>query len=198
MKTICFRCLFVICSIVFLLAVTGCISSDTAHLNVEVLSNVQDHTPLNDELVSEQGYQEVLDYLKNTKPQELKESGNHLDYNDYFTDPKKFRGEIMSLSGLIIQTDQIRLSKPVSADTNFIYRTFLVDPSGTEGYVIDLVKKPDNFTLRRDLVKTKGVFYKIVSYESRKGKVKEVPLFLGIQLESVRGDSGDSIPNSKK
>ncbi len=151
-----------------------------------MLRNVKDYTPLNEEIFNEQGYQEVLDYLKTAKPEDLKQSVKGVNYNNYFADTQKLRGEVVTIIGLIIRTGPVRLPKPVSGTSGnieFMYRTYLVDTSGTEGYVIDLVEKPGKFEFRKDVVKVKGIFYKMVTYEGKKGNEKEVPLSIGIRLE---------------
>ena len=148
-----------------------------------MLRNVKDYTPLNEEIFNEQGYGEILAYLKTAKPEDLKQKLKGFNYNNYFTDTQKLRGEVGTIIGLIIKVDPVRLPKPVSENIEFIYRTYLVDTSGTEGYVIDVIRKPGNFKLRKDVVKIKGVFYKIVTYEGKKGREKEAPLCLGIQID---------------
>lgn len=150
-----------------------------------ILSDVQDYTPINEEMLKEKGYEYLLYYLKSIKPEDLKQKAHVVDYSNYFEETSKIRGQIVSITGLIVLSDPIRLPKPLPGNQEFIYRTYIVDPSGNEGSIIDLLEKPVNFELRRDLVRIYGIFYKIAKYEGRKGEV-EAPISLGIKVVHVK------------
>jgi hypothetical protein len=163
-----------------------------------MLDDVKDNTPLDDKMFKEKGYAYLVHYLSSVKQEDLKQRSRVLTYDDFLVDSDNMRGQFVAITGLIIKSGPVRLPAPLPGGLDIIYRSYIVDPSGSEGYIVDTIEKPADFALRRDLVRVYGIFYKIATYEGKKGSL-DAPLTLGIKvvrIQEAMAAASDSTENT--
>jgi len=93
------------------------------------------------------------------------------------------RGQTVKILALFLQSNPIRIDA-APGGVQFIHRTYLSDLSGSEGFVVDLLEPPGELATRT-LVGMEAVFFKLGTYEGKKGPV-QAPLFLGKSLRTVK------------
>jgi hypothetical protein len=102
-----------------------------------------------------------------------------LDFEKILADPISARGKFVRLTGLQPEWEAKLFDpavKPASEAGGDVWRGFVVDPSGTECYIVDVVETPPAATPRRDLIEVEGAFLKVVFYETQDG-AKQAALF---------------------
>lgn len=145
-----------------------------------VLAKVKDGTPIDDQ---EEAYQYLVRALARTEPAVLSKEARSVDY-PYFTKlTDELRGQSTKILALFLQSNPIRVDA-APGGVNFIHRTYLMDLSGNEGYVVDLLEPPGDLEART-LVGMDAVFLKLGTYESKRGTV-QAPLFVGKSLRVVK------------
>lgn len=146
-----------------------------------VLEKVKDGTSIDDQ---DQPYQYVVRALSRMDAAQMTKDSKAVDYQYYSKMPVEMRGETVKITGLFLQSNPIRVDA-APGGVNFIHRTYLVsDVSGSEGFVVDLLEPPGDLP-HRQLVALDAVFYKLGSYEGKKGPV-QAPLFLGKGLRTLK------------
>jgi hypothetical protein len=152
-----------------------------------VLEKVKDGTSIDDQ---EQPYQYVVRALSRMDAALLAKDAKSVDYQYFSKMPVEMRGETVKITGLFLQSNPIRVDA-APGGVNFIHRTYLVsDVSGGEGFVVDLLEPPGELPYRQ-VVTLDAVFFKLGSYEGKKGPV-QAPLFLGKGLRTLTERAGGS------
>ena len=149
------------------------------------VEGVKDGTPIGE---FDEPYRDVVRYLQGTIPGVLAKESRRIGYPLFQSSPGGQRGRVVRLLALYLKTDPIRPDPPIDG-VEWIYQTYLADPSGEEGYVVDLIERPPDIR-RRALTATDAVFLKLGTYENKKGVV-QVPYFLGRGLTEVH-DKGEA------
>jgi hypothetical protein len=145
-----------------------------------VLEKVKDGTPIDDQ---DESYQYLLRFLARAETAHLNKEAKSVDYSYYSKLPAELRGQTVKILALFLQSNPIRVDA-APGGVKFIHRTYLMDLSGNEGFVVDLVEPPGDLE-SRTLVGMDAVFLKLGTYESKKGSV-QAPLFLGKGLHVVK------------
>jgi hypothetical protein len=145
-----------------------------------VLAKVKDGTSIDDQ---DEPYQYLIRALARTEPAVLSKDARSVEYS-YFTKlTDELRGQSTKILALFLQSNPIRVDG-APGGVNFIHRTYLMDLSGNEGFVVDLLEAPAQLE-PRTLVGMDAVFLKLGTYESKKGTV-QAPLFIGKSLHVVK------------
>lgn len=145
-----------------------------------VLEKVKDGTSIDDQ---DESYQYLVRSLARMEPAHLSKEAKSVDYPYYSKLPAELRGQTVKVLALFLQSNPIRVDA-APGGVNFIHRTYLMDLSGNEGYVVDLLEAPGELETRT-LVGMDAVFLKLGTYESKKGSV-QAPLFVGKSLRVVK------------
>jgi hypothetical protein len=149
-----------------------------------LLQAVKDGTPFDE---ADRSYRHLLGCIERAGPEALPGKGRRVGYRKILEAPALYRGQSLRVAGLYVHSDPIRIGAPVSAfpprpprggdgGREWVHRTYLVDPGGDEGYVVDLLERPA-FDLR-SLVSVDGIFLKLAAYQGRKGPLR-APFLLG-------------------
>jgi hypothetical protein len=141
-------------------------------------STIKDKTPIDD---LDKSYNEFIEVLSTLDGSLLKKEAGTVDYAALTGKPGGFRGKPLRLKVLFLLSNPIRLDRKVG-DIQFVHRTYLSNLSGSEGYVVDLLEPPPELSTK-DPVLVDAVFYKIGTYEGRKGAV-EAPFLIGKSLKA--------------
>jgi len=144
-----------------------------AHIPFDgLLAEVKDGTPFGE---ADRSYLHLLGRLEGSRKEALPGKGRRVAYQKLLDAPALYRGQSLRVAGLYVHSDPIRLESPVSG-REWVHRTWLVDPAGNEGWVVDLLERPA-FDLR-SIVSVDGIFLKLAAYEGRKGPI-QAPFLLG-------------------
>ncbi|MBI2921235.1 MAG: hypothetical protein HYY18_09155 [Planctomycetes bacterium] len=162
---------------------TGQVEPGAEVLWDNMLAGERDDAPL-DDLQSDKGYKYLIRHLANLKPGEGLGHSIPFDYAELLKNPNKWRGKVVSLSGLTnkIQSN-IRLESN-QGHYDAVYRLYLVDLSGTEGFILDVLDRPDGVE-RRDPVEAEGIFLRTHKYLTEKGQEVRVPVFVARSVREV-------------
>ena len=96
--------------------------------------------------------------------------------------PDMQRGEVVKLRGIVaVDPWAVKLDNPVF-QVEAMWRVFLTDGDGEDGVVVDVVAQPPALTAQRDTVEIVAHFYRLVSYETKQGKVRQIPYLLAREL----------------
>ncbi len=153
---------------------------DTARIPFDgILEAVEDGTPFDE---ADRSYRHLLGCLERAGKETLPGKGRRVGYRKLLEAPSLYRGQSLRVAGLYVHSDPIRIGAPVSG-REWVHRTYLVDPGGDEGYVVDLLERPA-FELR-SLVSVDGVFLKLAAYQGRKGPIR-APFLLGREALSLK------------
>jgi hypothetical protein len=150
-----------------------------------VLEQAKDGSSIDDQ---EQPYQYLIRALSRMDAAQLSKDAKSVDYSYYAKMPVEMRGETVKILALFLQSNPIRVDG-APGGVQFIHRTYLADLSGTEGYVVDLLEPPGELA-SRTLVGLEAVFFKLGTYEGKRGPV-QAPLFLGKSLRTVKERMAD-------
>ncbi len=135
------------------------------------------------------GYAKLLESVSAFTPEEFAaRSKTYLDHAAVMRDPDRWRGEFVNLRGIIVGLEAVRLRTPIRGATD-AFRGLITTAAGTEGVWFDLLEPPPELNLQRDVVDVEGVFYRTVSYENKKGELKEAPWLIARTLH--RPDEGE-------
>ena len=145
-----------------------------------VLEKVKDGTSIDDQ---DESYQYLVRSLARMEASHLSKEAKSVDYPYYSKLSSELRGQTVKVLALFLQSNPIRIDG-APGGVNFIHRTYLMDLSGNEGYVVDLLEPPGELETRT-LVGMDAVFLKLGTYESKKGSV-QAPLLVGRSLRTVK------------
>jgi hypothetical protein len=142
--------------------------------------------------IQEQGgpYARVLDALLRSPGETFPPPGLHASYGELLEKPGAFRGRTLRVAGLLIHSDPVRLEK-TAGDREWIFRSYVVDPSGDEGYVVDLVEEPQ--IPCRTLVAADAVFLRTAAYEGAHRRIT-APLLLARKLTAIEAAPAGAAP----
>ena len=144
-----------------------------------ILDKAHDGSSIDDQ---DGSYLTLVRHVAGTDAATLERQYKDVDYDLFEKVPGELRGQTVRVLALFLKTDPIRLDDP-SGGVEYVFRTYIADFTGREGYVVDLVAKPPPLA-RRALVAVDAVFLKIASYEGRSGTVR-APLLVGRELRAV-------------
>jgi len=145
-----------------------------------VLEKAKDGTSIDEQ---DEPYQYLVRSLSHMDPALLSQEAKSVDYSYFSKLTPELRGQSVKVLALFLQSNPIRVDG-APGGVNFIHRTYLMDLSGNEGYVVDLLEPPGELATRT-LVGMDAVFLKLGTYESKKGTV-QAPLFVGRSLRIVK------------
>jgi hypothetical protein len=138
-----------------------------------------------DEFRETQGYWRLLQILTSYTPEEVSQRATRtLDYGSVLHDPDAWRGEFVSVRGIMAYMYAQKLVEKVFGIGD-VYRGFLTDADGENGVVFDLPSPPPAFEMRRSPVDIEGILYRTARYETEKGKVRVVPYILARNMRVV-------------
>jgi len=150
-----------------------------AHIPFDgLLTDVKDGTPFGE---VDRSYLHLLGLLERSEKEALPGKGRRVGYQKLLEAPSLYRGQSLRIAGLYVHSDPIRLDTPVSG-REWVYRTWVVDPAGNEGWVVDLLERPA--IELRSIVSVDGIFLKLAAYEGKKGPI-QAPFLLGRQAVLV-------------
>ncbi|MCE9583508.1 MAG: hypothetical protein K8T20_13565 [Planctomycetes bacterium] len=161
-----------------------------------MLAEEQDDSSL-DDVVNDRGFKYLVRHIANLKPGEGLKPEERFDYAELLTNPALHRGNVVSLSGIVNKEFwNIKLESNQGAYTD-VHRLYLVDLSGTQGCIVDVLERPDGIG-ERTSVETDAVFIKTHKYETQdtknsKGQVVRVPYFLAQRVTKIKRGPGQSI-----
>jgi hypothetical protein len=138
---------------------------ETASLKYEgVLENVKDGSSIDDQ---EEPYKYLVRSLARMDAAHLSKEAKSVDYSYFSKLTGELRGQTVKILAMFLQSNPIRVDG-APGGVNFIHRTYLMDLSGDEGYVVDLLEAPGDLE-PRTLVGLDAVFLKLGTYESKRG-----------------------------
>lgn len=144
------------------------------------LDQVKDATPIDEQ---DAAYGQLLKALSQGNSEALLKDPKLVEYPVYSRMPAELRGTAVRVTALLAGTSTLRLQK-AEGNVEWIHRIYLVDVSGTEGYVIDTIEAPPALQ-KRDLVSADAVFLKLGTYEGRTGPV-QAPFLVGRSIRHVK------------
>jgi hypothetical protein len=151
------------------------------------LDKAKDQTPIE---IQDDTYFYLVRHLAKADAGAISKDAKRVDYK-YFADvPSELRGQTVRLNALFLKTSALRLDQK-QGDVEWIYRTYLTNGNGTEGFVVDFLERPPRLEERRDLVSMDAVFLKLGTYEGSKGPM-QAPFFVGKSLRRVEGAAATS------
>ncbi len=156
-----------------------------------MLAEEKDDSPL-DDVVTDKGFKYLVRHIANLKPGEGLKPEESFDYVDFLKNPANHRGNVVSLSGLVNKVySNIRLESN-QGPYDSVYRLYLVDLSGTQGCIVDVLERPDGIDLRQS-IEADGVFIRTHKYETTKGQFVRVPYFLAQRVTKIQRSQSHSI-----
>ena len=106
----------------------------------------------------------------------------NVHYKEVMADPARFRGRFVRMRGVVATNFRAyKLNEMVGGRTD-VYRGWVSDPDPDEPPVaFDVLDRPPRFAMVdkvADIVDVDGVFFRTVQYQSRSGRMVEVPWIL--------------------
>lgn len=148
-----------------------------------MLAEEKDDSPL-DDVVTDKGFKYLVRHLANMKPGEVLRPEEGFDYVDLLQNPAKHRGNVVSLSGLVNKVySNIRLESN-QGPYDSVYRLYLVDLSGTQACIVDVLERPDGIDVRQ-AVEADAIFIRTHKYETANGQTARVPYFLAQKVTKI-------------
>lgn len=144
-----------------------------------MLLETEDGAPLDS---FDRDYYALFRHAASVDGEALHDKARFVDYKWFARAAPELRGQPARIEALYAEGEAIAL-KDVVSGRDIIYRVFLIDPSGDEVYVVDLLEPPAGFE-RLDLVAADAFFYRLVRYDAGKDRPKRVtaPHFIGREL----------------
>lgn len=152
-----------------------------------VLDKAHDGTPID---TTEEPYVRLVRHLETTSPEDLDKGAKEYAYGHFAQSPDRLRGETVKVIAILGDSYPLRLDKPIEGK-EWIYHTVVVDLSGAEGYVFDLIDydpatNPLPKLPPRQLVQVEGIFLKNATYPAVDANGKDItrtaPFFVGKRL----------------
>jgi len=135
-----------------------------------------------------QAYLQIVQEVAKYDPVNFRERTRAwLDWGVAVSTPGAVRGDFVRVRGVVGRIDTVKLIRP-AGDVEDVYRFFIGEPDGTEGVVVDLVKRPEETPeVMRDAVDLEGVFIRTLAFEAAKsGQRQEVPYLVARNLSIHR------------
>jgi len=160
-----------------------------------MLQKSKDGTPLDlTEGTATEPYLYLVRTLAKVDGSSLSKDFKWVDYPLFGQVPDQIRGLSVRVEGLFLTSNPIRLEKEVNG-IEWVYRTYLSDMSGQEGYVVDLLDRPSEKLKKRTPIGTDAVFLKLGTYEGNKGQV-QAPFLVGKSLRVMHESAGTQASNA--
>jgi hypothetical protein len=104
----------------------------------------------------------------------------NLHYSEVMEHPEAFRGQFVRMRGVIHHTfGAVKLDQPVAGRVD-VFRGPIADPDDESPIVFfDLLDRPPDFDEGYDGMELDAVFYRVVTYETKYGKLKSAPWLIG-------------------
>jgi hypothetical protein len=161
------------------------------------LWQVKDHG----DFAEEPAWQRVVETMGKQDPKLVVD---HLDfslnlhYEEVMQDPAAFRGRFVRMRGLVAGNFMAsKLDKPI-AGRGDVFRGLIMDPEGNQPVFFDLLDRPPPFRKMYDAVDVDGVFYRVVKYETKRGKIVEVPWIVARTVVKCQPDEESGGVSSSK
>jgi len=101
-----------------------------------------------------------------------------LDFQRIVKEPAAVRGEVVVVDGLLIKLEPVRLVPGAGPEgVEDAWRGWIIDPSGDECYVFDLIGAPVEIS-RREMVRVEGAFLKVIRYENQRGQPRDAAFLM--------------------
>ncbi len=130
------------------------------------------------------GYRKLLETLRDMDAEGAAREPVPFDRDRALAEPDLFRGDWVRVRGLIVNLQAVRFEQPLGGEED-AWRGILTDTDGSGGVVFDVLGRPEELDLRRDLADVEGVLYRTVRYENRDGEFKEAPWILARSVTRV-------------
>jgi hypothetical protein len=131
------------------------------------------------------GYCRLLQLLTSYTAEEVSQRATRrLDYASVLSHPDAWRGEFVTVRGLLAGMYAVKLKSKVFGIGD-VFRGYLTDADGKNGLVFDLPYAPPQFEMRRSPLDVEGILYRTARYENEKGEMREVPYLLARSLRVV-------------
>ena len=131
------------------------------------------------------GYRRLLFHVRAMPPADFTSRvTGWLDWQDAVDHPERWRGEFVRVRGVVARLEAVKLHGQ-DAGIEDVYRGFISETDGTEPVVFDCVDRPPDVhvsTAVKDTLDIEGVFYRTVQFDSRDGKVRDVPYLVARSL----------------
>lgn len=150
------------------------------------LAETQDGVPID---AWDPAYTTLASRVSKAAPGEISKGALDVDYSHFAAHPAELRGRAVNVMALMAHHTPLRIEGAARDDTvQWVHRSYLVDLSGKEGYVVDCIE-PLPPVERRGLVAVEAVFLRMATYEAQ-GGTKTVPLFVGRSMRVVHEARG--------
>jgi hypothetical protein len=131
------------------------------------------------------GYAKLVASVSSFSPEEVTaRSKEVLDIGGLIRDADARRGEFVRVVGLLGSMEAVKLEQPIFGAQD-VFRGAVGPADGSVGVIFDMLERPSDFELLKDVVEVEGVFYRTVQYESRDGKTVEAPWLIAKSLRPV-------------
>jgi hypothetical protein len=138
-----------------------------------------------DEFRESPGYWRLLQLLTSYTTEEVAQRATRrLDYESALQDPDAWRGEFVTVRGVLAGMYTFKLKSKVFGIGD-VYRGYLTDADGENGVVFDLPYPPPPFEMRRSPLDVEGIFYRTARYQNEKGTTLVVPYLLARSMRVV-------------
>jgi hypothetical protein len=129
-------------------------------------------------------YAYLIRTLHGVSAETLRTGARYADHSRIVNEATKARGTTFRIMAMYLGD-----SGPIRVDgrpggVEFVYRTYLMDTTGGEGYVVDLLQPLPADVRRKDLLMMDAVFLRLASYEGGRGVVR-APLFVGREATRI-------------
>jgi hypothetical protein len=139
----------------------------------------RDGAPIGDD----EPYALVLSHLARMAPETLDLEDMTVDYATLARKPETLRAQPLRLRLLFLASYPTPLDR-IAVGQDKVYRTYLADPTGSEGYVVDLLEPPGDIK-KKTPVSLVAIFLRLASYEGQKGPV-QAPFLVGRGLSVMQ------------
>lgn len=146
-----------------------------------ILEKTRDGTPID---VPDEAYAYLIRHVSQLDPEALGREARTVPYEHFATKSSTLRGRTIRVRAIFLRNDSIRLPD-APGNVEWVHRVYLMDASGKEGYVVDLIDPPTaSIKENHSAITVEAIFLKLGTYEGRKGAV-QAPLLIGRRLSLV-------------
>jgi len=151
----------------------------------QALASAKDPTPVEED---DRAYRALLAYLSKVSSLVLDDEAALVEHRDFGKRSAELRGKPFQVTAMLLDWKKEALL-PAEGTLDFVYRAYLLDPSGSEAYVVDLLEEPLRSLGQRDLVRTSALYLRIGSYVASDHEGRDrtalAPQLLGRRLDRV-------------
>jgi len=181
------------------LPITPDISTVPTPIIYKRFEGMLDYVRDREKLLQDEPYNTLLKYIHSMTPEEISGKVNaNITFNDLITNPKKYRGEIIRVSGVVLYLNPYKY-KTNPAGVEIYYEGILGEPVKGEKYRFHVIERPEAFKTfdevrsQADTGTVEGAFLKVVSYElapavqiARKKTWEDAPFIIGRRLVKIQ------------